>query len=200
MIDPLNPDYRISDAEREQAIEDLGAHFAQGRLSLSEYEQRVTIATSAVMRSDISELFDDLPTGVARSQMDGRSYSAAEISSMRKSGMRTRVGLFGLATVGMLVTLDFYESFIPVAIWASIFILLFVMKIGPQSWYTPAPRALERQRMREVRMAQQQQMLESKAVYERQRAEQKAIRQQKTAELNNAALDLTNDILRRFKR
>lgn len=38
MFDPYQPDYRIGDAERRQAMDDLGEHFAAGRLDLATYE------------------------------------------------------------------------------------------------------------------------------------------------------------------
>ncbi|MDO4632023.1 MAG: DUF1707 domain-containing protein [Corynebacterium sp.] len=56
-----NNDYRVGDAERTQAINDLGSHFSAGRLDAQEFDARLNAATSAVMKSDLAQLFVDLP-------------------------------------------------------------------------------------------------------------------------------------------
>src|SRR5690242_14514404 len=52
---------RIGNAEREQAVAALGDHFAQGRLSPDEFEERMTTAYAARTAADLDRLFDDLP-------------------------------------------------------------------------------------------------------------------------------------------
>ncbi|ASO21414.1 hypothetical protein FHR81_002385 [Actinoalloteichus hoggarensis] len=52
---------RIGDAERGQAMQFLGDHFAQGRLTMDEYEERVAAVTLARTGADLVVLFDDLP-------------------------------------------------------------------------------------------------------------------------------------------
>ncbi|GAA2972936.1 TM2 domain-containing protein [Actinokineospora diospyrosa] len=52
---------RVGTTEREDAMRALGEHFAQGRLPMDEYEQRVGAAADAVTRGDLRELFTDLP-------------------------------------------------------------------------------------------------------------------------------------------
>ena len=52
---------RIGTAEREAAVKLLSDHMAEGRLSLEEYEERVTTALEAVTRADLRVLFTDLP-------------------------------------------------------------------------------------------------------------------------------------------
>ncbi|MCK0091149.1 DUF1707 domain-containing protein [Rhodococcus sp. F64268] len=56
------PEIRIGTAEREEAIALLGEHFAAGRLSLVEFDDRVALATQAVTRADLVPLFSDLPS------------------------------------------------------------------------------------------------------------------------------------------
>jgi Domain of unknown function (DUF1707) len=55
-------DIRVSDADRDQAIAGLSKHFQAGRLSQEEFEDRSGRALRARTRSDLSELFIDLPT------------------------------------------------------------------------------------------------------------------------------------------
>lgn len=52
---------RIGDKEREESVALLAQHFSLGRLSPAEHEQRHNAARSAVLRSEIELLFDDLP-------------------------------------------------------------------------------------------------------------------------------------------
>jgi hypothetical protein len=63
---------RIGDAERDTAVERLGEHFAAGRLTKEEFDERATQASAARYDDDLRPLFADLPgaesstRGVAR--------------------------------------------------------------------------------------------------------------------------------------
>jgi hypothetical protein len=52
---------RISDTEREQAINMLGEHMSVGRLDVDEYGERSARATAAKTRGELTSLFTDLP-------------------------------------------------------------------------------------------------------------------------------------------
>lgn len=52
---------RIGTAERDEASQLLGEHFAAGRLSTQELEQRMSHVVEAWTRGDMRPLFDDLP-------------------------------------------------------------------------------------------------------------------------------------------
>jgi hypothetical protein len=52
---------RIGTAEREAAVQILSDHMAEGRLSLEEYEERMSAALEARTRGDLRTLFGDLP-------------------------------------------------------------------------------------------------------------------------------------------
>jgi hypothetical protein len=57
-----DPDFlRIGNSERDEALKVLGDHFAEGRLPVSEYDERVSKAVQAETRADLKPLFDDLP-------------------------------------------------------------------------------------------------------------------------------------------
>jgi Domain of unknown function (DUF1707) len=63
---------RVSDFDREQAVTDLKAHAAAGRLSVDELAERVAAAYDASTFGELSDLMSDLPeirdsTPVARS-------------------------------------------------------------------------------------------------------------------------------------
>jgi hypothetical protein len=53
--------WRIGTAEREQAVKELGDHFAQGRLEAHEFEERMTAAYAARTAVELERLFHDLP-------------------------------------------------------------------------------------------------------------------------------------------
>ena len=52
---------RVGTREREDAVKVLGDHFAEGRLQVDEYEDRVSQAVEARTRGDLRPLFRDLP-------------------------------------------------------------------------------------------------------------------------------------------
>lgn len=53
---------RIGDAERDQAVSALGEHFAAGRLTREEFDERSDQAVRARYAADLAPLFDDLPS------------------------------------------------------------------------------------------------------------------------------------------
>jgi len=72
-------------------------------------------------------------------------------------------------------------SVIPAAMIAVVAILLYVMKVGPATWYVPSPEALERARVKKMRQAHQLQLEEKKA--------QRKIKQ---TEMTTDALDMAH--------
>lgn len=63
---------RIGDAERDQAISSLGDHFAAGRLTREEFDERSDTALRARVGADLEPLFADLPQpGVALAHRSG---------------------------------------------------------------------------------------------------------------------------------
>src|SRR5262245_54616570 len=58
---PRNPDLRVSQAERDEVVTVLAGHFADGRLTVEEYEERVEAALAARTGRDLEPLLEDLP-------------------------------------------------------------------------------------------------------------------------------------------
>jgi hypothetical protein len=54
-------DIRIGDAEREHALELLGTHLGEGRLTVDEFGERSARVATAKTRGDLYALFGDLP-------------------------------------------------------------------------------------------------------------------------------------------
>lgn len=57
----MNPELRIGDAEREAAVAALGEHYAAGRLSKDEFDERSSAALTAPTLAALAPLFLDLP-------------------------------------------------------------------------------------------------------------------------------------------
>jgi len=53
---------RVSDAEREAAADELQEHFASGRLTQDELDERLAAAFAAKTHGDLNALFTDLPS------------------------------------------------------------------------------------------------------------------------------------------
>ena len=71
------PELRIGDSEREAAVAALGDHYAAGRLTKEEYDERTSRAWEAKTRSALWPLFADLP----HPQAQGPNRAAAGGSS-----------------------------------------------------------------------------------------------------------------------
>ncbi|WP_053736750.1 NINE protein [Nocardia sp. NRRL S-836] len=62
MSQPFGPEQqRIGNQQREEAITALNDHFAQARLDITEYQERVNRASNAQSYAELAELFRDLP-------------------------------------------------------------------------------------------------------------------------------------------
>ena len=62
MSSAFQPDHiRLSDAERADAMNALGHALGEGRLSLSEYDERCREVAAAQVRADLDPLFADIP-------------------------------------------------------------------------------------------------------------------------------------------
>lgn len=65
-------DLRIGDSDREAAVSALGEHYAAGRLTKEEYDERSDIVWAARTGSDLGPLFADLPRLVGAAHQDQR--------------------------------------------------------------------------------------------------------------------------------
>lgn len=55
------PELRIGTAEREHALEALSRHFSDGRLTVTEFDERSAQITAATTRGQLDTVFADLP-------------------------------------------------------------------------------------------------------------------------------------------
>ena len=203
-----NGNFRIGDQERMDAMDVLGRALGEGRLNMGEFDDRCSRVAEAQTHNDLEPLLSDLPVGRPQGVVDKHVsddavlYSQAEIMHARRSGRRMRAGTFWLGTVGSIGLVGLFESMglsalsgLSLLIIPTLFILLYVMKIGPDSWYTPSLRQLEQQRRREIRARQ----LEIESARVHQQALMRAQRKSQIDELTNNALNIAQDTVNRFR-
>lgn len=202
-----DPNVRLSDDERGGAMASLGRAFAEGRLTMDEYDERCTTITRAQSRADLAPVFRDLPQSPNSTAMDRTPvYSLAEVQSARRAAQRTRAGVMGLTTVGTLVATPILLATglemagLLIFLIPTVFILLYVMKIGPDSWHQPSARQIERQRLREIQAANATHTAQQRAREEARQAEIRARRRELTGELTNEAMGFAKKSIERFKK
>jgi Domain of unknown function (DUF1707) len=107
-------DFRVGDAEREAVAAELREHYAQGRLSLDDFQRRLDASLVAETRNDLDQLISDLP----HARPAGRPLPAAGSGPWQHgrgsgSGGRRRRAAFGRLTsmlaalASLVIVLDF---------------------------------------------------------------------------------------------
>ena len=94
---------RASDGEREQTVELLRAHAADGRRTVDEFSERVDEAYAARTRAELDALVDDLPRprpACAVTASPWRSSVTATPKRFTGSGVRQRGAAGALAAAG----------------------------------------------------------------------------------------------------
>lgn len=198
------PNMRLSDAERSAAMSTLGRAFAEGRLTIDQYDERCQKIAEAEFHRDLDPLFSDIPrfSGQATGQVD-KLYSAQEIESAYREGRNIRLGLLGLTTIGGVAGAAVAASalsFVFMALIPTMWVLLYIMKVGPKSWYVPSARAVDKQRLRELRTTEQLRAAELRLQNQEQLEALRAERRAQTAELTNKAMGFVNKALERGKK
>ena len=85
------PEVRISDAEREQVVELLRRHCADGRLNLDEFAERVGTVFDARTRSELDVVLSDLP----ELAVNAAPATPAEKERRHKRAVRWTLGILG---------------------------------------------------------------------------------------------------------
>ena len=210
-INPRNQDYRIGDTERQKAMDDLGKHFAAGRLDITEYDNRLTNVAEATMMSDLIPIFSDLPaitdanTPATIPHAAGipteATFTSSEIEENYRSGKRIKLGITMLMLLPVLATIpaNTFISGIAFSVFLATVIMLYVLKLGPKSWHQPSPQALARQRQRQIAQAEAMKVQATQLANAQQMAQRQLLRQQQQAEIADAALDVANQYIQRLR-
>lgn len=185
---------RLSDAERTDAVNDLAQALGEGRLTMDEFEERTDAVMQATTRRELAEVFMDIPT---KASTELKIYSRGEMERAYQSTKKPRlatamVGTLGLS-FGAFVAFNALSGlaaaltgtgliFLIPALW----IMLYVAKVGPESWHRPSPRQIERQRMRELKAATAEERAQTRALEQAQWAE----RRRQASEITGNAMNL----------
>jgi hypothetical protein len=97
---PADPGVRIGDAERDLVIDQLADHHAAGRLTLGEFEDRMTSASAARTGADLAGLTADLPAPPTRPGPGTGSRHGRRLDP----GVRTYLAVMALLWLVWLVT------------------------------------------------------------------------------------------------
>jgi Domain of unknown function (DUF1707) len=125
------PDLRIGDADREAAAASLREHYAQGRLTLDEFNQRLDAVFAATTQSQLDHITHDLPHAPRpAAPLPVSTAGPGWDRRQHRRGGRPRLGLLPLiiAALGtwlLLLTLHIQAFFLPgkVAIFLAILAL-----------------------------------------------------------------------------
>jgi hypothetical protein len=115
------PDLRIGNAEREAAATHLREHYAQGRLSLEEFNQRLDAVFAAKTQQQLHALIADLPPSVAAAAP--LPVTAAGGGGRERAGQdsgpgpRARLGLLPLVIAALAIWLLIAEMPLRVFPW-----------------------------------------------------------------------------------
>lgn len=193
--------YRVSDEDRQHAIELLGIHFSQGRLTIDEYDQRVSAASAALSNEDLNALFTDLP-GLPSATVTKGSQSLVTLSDgtvlpPASYGRNIRLGLLLGSSTLLAIPVAISSALAPILFLIPlIFILLYIMKIGPESWHT-ASRIRQAKRMERDQLRLQKEELELER--RKLQLEQKQRRRENQHEAMGSAMDFAHTVMKSAK-
>lgn len=105
-----NPAMRASDADRDQVVDQLSAHYQAGRLTTEEFDERSSQALRARTLGDLDALLTDLPTAPAGPAAPTAATPAGEAPVARRDfGLAAAGGALAvLAVVAIIVALSHY--------------------------------------------------------------------------------------------
>lgn len=112
----VNPQLRVSDAERAEVADRLSKHYGDGRLDQAEFNERLDQAMKAKTQSDLNGLFADLP---AAEEPD----ETARQQDVRTASDRPRhrtVALILIIVIAALIGHSLTVSFVPFFFWPAL--------------------------------------------------------------------------------
>lgn len=123
---------RIGDAEREEAVAALGEHYAAGRITKDEYDERTGRVWAARFEADIDPLFADLPRNRSA------EVTTAAPSQRRGPGFR-RYPMVFVAPIALLAVAALVVLVVGSAPWL-LFALFWIWMFGGFGFHRGARR------------------------------------------------------------
>lgn len=102
------PDLRVGDADRDAAAASLREHYAQGRLTLEEFNKRLDAVFAAATQSQLSALTRDLPLAAVPSAplpVTAAGPRRERAGRERRTGSRARLGMTPLIIAALMTWL-----------------------------------------------------------------------------------------------
>jgi Domain of unknown function (DUF1707) len=132
------PDLRIGHAEREAAAASLREHYAQGRLTLEEFNERLDATFKAVTQRELNRITEDLPHAAPRSTAqpvatipgDGRERARQDWS---QGHHHPRLGIFPVIIAALGTWLLIFDLHLRAFPWPgklAIFLAIFAVVRG----------------------------------------------------------------------
>ena len=123
---------RVGDVEREAAVSALNRHFAEGRLTALEHDERISLALAAQQSDDLDKLFADLPTlGAPFSPREGaRRGPAAAVGRF----VANRVVPIPVMLLGLAVALFVFVHLLPFIVFVAL-VMVVVRSRGMRRHY-----------------------------------------------------------------
>jgi hypothetical protein len=84
------PEVRIGDTERQGAARQLQQHFADGRLTWEELDERLAVAYAARVNAELAGLFRDLPMLAPPASPPARPRSRTQLAAARLGSLDVR--------------------------------------------------------------------------------------------------------------
>jgi hypothetical protein len=125
------PDLRIGDAERDGAATALGEHYAAGRLTKEEFDERAARIWSARFQADLEPIFADLPSPRAPVRAGSRvspSLSSPDRGWPRPHPLSRLIPLLAFALIAVVII-----SGMP---WLLFMLFWFWALGGPARWHS----------------------------------------------------------------
>jgi hypothetical protein len=129
--EPSRRELRIGDREREAAVDALGEHYAAGRLTREEYDERADAAWQARTGSALAPLFADLPSLVPAGP------PAAQVLPVQQPSAGQAYRRIGARMVPLLVL----ALVLSAVVHAPVFLLLVLWLLWSRSNRGPGPHA-----------------------------------------------------------
>ncbi|AKK11989.1 putative DUF1707 family protein [Corynebacterium uterequi] len=189
----------------------LGEAFSEGRITVDEYDERCRVVSAARFPCDVESAFADLPFPSAGAghnfavAVPEPVFTASEIDRLHRASQRNRAGVVALTTIGTIAAGTLFAettaglSLLLMLAVPIVVVLLYVMKVGPSSWYQPSVRQLRRARMREIEQRHALETAEKRARDRIEAAELRARRHKLSGEISTEILEVARRGLGKMK-
>ncbi|ALG13654.1 DUF1707 SHOCT-like domain-containing protein [Kibdelosporangium phytohabitans] len=140
-----DPEIRVGDAEREEALRALGDHMSAGRLDIDEYGERTARVAASKTRGDLLELFKDLPapkpTFIAQPVVQPQAQPVPAMPGpappQRWSGSRTALKTYAalIPVVWVLAVMAFFVVKVPFVFLLPVFVMIAGARMWGADWH-----------------------------------------------------------------